>query len=198
MFLYLVRSDSAWVADRYIAIHAVGSFRRGVGLILSDKALPRIAAILMLVVFAINVYIGLKDGNLYDYNLAHYYLNWLIAAVDIVAAVILFAKPLSKLWIGLAGVAWPIVYFASLAVDISTKLCLGGSNCWPTQYDAFRYLILGDPSEGWGLWPYTMSTAVFLLVVMLIFSSAAVVGLRREERRQRLPSAQQFEKNTKP
>jgi len=154
---------------------------------------------LMLGVFGINVYIGLKDGNLYDYNLVHYYLNWGVAAVDVVAALILFAKPLSKLWVGLAGVAWPIVYFVSLAVDISTKMCLGGgSNCWPTQYDAFRYLILGDPNEGWALWPYTMSTAIFLLVVVLIFSVVTIMSLRREERRQKLPYVPPFEEKKKP
>ena len=127
----------------------------------------------MLGVFVANVYIGLYDVNIRAYNLTHYYLNWVIVVVDAVAAIFLFVKNKSDLWIALSGIAWPIAYLLSLGGDVATSMCLGtptNTNCWPTQYDAFRYLILGDPSEGWLLWPYTMPTAIALLVIAIVLS----------------------------
>ena len=130
----------------------------------------------MLGVFIINVYIGLGDKTLQQYNMTHLYLNWLIAVCDIIAVVFLFAIPRDTFLVLLAGVAWPIVYIGSLALDVATHLCLGGGNCtlWPTTQSAYDYLILGSANQGWVLWPYTMITAISLLVAVVIISSISL------------------------
>lgn len=51
----------------------------------------------MLGVFVANVYIGQYDTNIRAYNLTHYYLNWVIVVVDVVAGIFLFAKNKSDL-----------------------------------------------------------------------------------------------------
>ena len=141
--------------------------------------LPIIAGLLMFGVFAVNAYIGLKDGNLADYSPLHLELNWLMAAVDVVAGVVLLVKRKSMIWVLLSGIVWPAVYFISLAIDIMTDLCLGGgTSCWASPADAFKYLILGDANEGWLLWQYTMLTGITLLVIVVALSLVTVMALR--------------------
>src|SRR5579864_8639152 len=94
---------------------------------MASSAIPvRVAGILMLGVFAINVYIGLRDTNLIPApglgNVTHYYLNWLMALVDIIAAGVLSISPLRRMWVLLGGVVWPIVYVIGLAVDVQIRL----------------------------------------------------------------------------
>ena len=138
--------------------------------------LPIIAGLLMFGVFAVNAYIGLKDGNLADYSPLHLELNWLMAAVDVVAGVVLIVARNSIRWVSLSGIVWPAVYFLSLAVDIMTDLCLGGGSCWASPTAAFKYLILGD--SGWLLWKYTMLTGITLLVIVVALSLVTVMALR--------------------
>lgn len=134
----------------------------------------------MLGPLAANVYIGLYDANLPTYSMLHYYLNWTIVAVDLVAMLILILRPRSPVWVTMSGIAWPFVYFASLAVDVETTLCLGtGVNCWPSANAAFQYLILGSAKQGWGLWPYTMEFSIGLLVVVIVLASITVKKQRR-------------------
>ncbi|HKW03696.1 MAG TPA: hypothetical protein VJN71_00230 [Nitrososphaerales archaeon] len=145
------------------------------------KYLPSIAGVSMLGVFIANVYIGLYDSNLATYNPLHYDLNWLIAVVDIIAAVILLSRPKSRGLLILSGILWPIVYLLSLGGDVATSMCLGtpsNPNCWPTTFDAFKYLILGDPSEGWSLWQGTIPAAIVLLVVTIVLMSLFVRHIR--------------------
>jgi hypothetical protein len=135
-------------------------------------------------VFAINLYIGLYDTYLSTYNSAHYYFNWIIAIVDIVSAIVLLLKPRSLQWVALGGIVWPVTYLLSLVADIATSMCLGtpnNPNCWPSPYDSFKYLVLGDPSEGWTLWQYTIPTAIALLVVIIILSGFSIKNIRAEK-----------------
>lgn len=132
----------------------------------------------MLGVFAINVYIGLYDKTLMKYNTPHVYLNWLIAIVDLVAAALLLAKPLDKVFAPLSGIVWPIVYMLLLAVDVSTRLCLFATTCWPSTQAAYDYLILGDASQGWVLWPYTMFTAITLLTATVVITAGGIIAQR--------------------
>jgi hypothetical protein len=144
---------------------------------------PRIAGMAILGVFVLNLYIALYDGNLSQFSTLHYYLNWLLAAATLVAGLLLLAKPSSKLWVSLSGITWPIVYFAGLVADVSSKLCLGtGTNCWPDTNTAFQYLILNNANIpngfGWTLWQYTIPTAIFLLVVSILASAIGLSMLR--------------------
>jgi hypothetical protein len=145
---------------------------------MASAAPLRISGILMLGVFLINVYIGLFDTTLQQYNVAHLYLNWLMAVVDLIAAALLLAKPLERFLVGLSGVVWPIVYIASIAVDIETRLCLGSSCLLSNTAAAYDYLILGYSSLGWVLWPYTMITAISLLSAILVISVAGIIEQR--------------------
>ncbi len=141
----------------------------------------------MLGVFVTNAYIGLDDHVLSDSNLAHYYFNWIIAAVDLIAAIFLFAKPQSVEWTALSGIVWPVVYLLSLAADVATSMCFGtptNASCLPTPSDAFRYLVLGDPLEGWALWRFTMPTAILLLILVVILSTLSISRLQKSKRRQ--------------
>jgi len=126
--------------------------------------------VLMLGVLAINVYIGIYDTNLSQISPLHWDLNWVIAAVDLAAGVILIANPEGIVWKSLAGVVWPVVYVANLFIDVETRLCLGTSvsTCSPTVSDAYRYLILGSANEEWDLWPYTIRFAIALVTITLI------------------------------
>ena len=91
------------------------------------RSLSRISGVLLFGGFILTIYIGLYDANLSTYSISHYYLNWVIAAVDLLAVVFLFVKGASKIWVLLAGIIWPLVYFASLVVDFETRLCLGST-----------------------------------------------------------------------
>lgn len=143
--------------------------------------LPQLAGVLTLGVFGANLYIGFFDSPLASYNPIHHELNWIIAVVDIVAAILLLSLSKNLKLVILSGIAWPIVYLASLGGDVATRMCLGtpaNANCWPTSYDAFKYLILGDPSEGWTLWQYTIPTAILLLVIVIVLCSLFALGVR--------------------
>lgn len=138
----------------------------------------------MLGVFAINVYIGLYDKNLSQVSL-HWYLNWVVAVLTIIAAILLLSRPLNAPIVALAGIVWPIVYVASLAVDVYTRMCLGTSFCWPSRTAAFQYLILNNPNApggGWKLFPYTIPMALGLLLVTFILSIIAVASIYRSRR----------------
>lgn len=140
----------------------------------------------MLGVFLVNIYLGLYDTTLSTYNTAHYYSNWAIALVTLVAAFLLLLRPGSRMWVAVAGVVWPLVYLLSLGVDVSTDLCLGSSAafCWPSTSASFDYLILnsanisGAPGYGWTLAP-VMPFAVALLVIVFLLSLTAVLSSRQ-------------------
>ena len=135
----------------------------------------------MLGVFCINLYIGLYDTNLAQLSPLHWQLNWVIAAIDVVAAIVLFVRPGSTIWRSLAGVAWPLVYVVNLLVDVETRLCLGtqASSCSPTVSDAYQYLILGSSGEDWVLWPYTIRLAIGLVIVTLILATTSFLLRKR-------------------
>jgi hypothetical protein len=147
---------------------------------MSSQAPSRVSAIFMIGVFIINIYIGLFDTTLQQFNVAHLYLNWLMAVVDIIAAVLLLAKPLERFLVVLGGVVWPIAYITSIAIDVETRLCLGSGSCLlPNPAAAYDYLILGNSSLGWVLWPYTIFTAISLLTTVLVVSSVGLIEQRR-------------------
>lgn len=145
-----------------------------------------VSGVLMLGVFLVNLYLGLYDTNLSSLNMIHYYLNWLIAVVSLVAAVVLFVLPSRGKWIALAGIAWPVVYVVSLGVDVETKLCLGAasSSCWPSHTAALDYLVFNYATIpnatgfGWKLLP-VMPVALVLLLVVFILSIYSVNSLRK-------------------
>ncbi len=128
---------------------------------------------MMLGVFLINVYIGLFDTTLFKLNQLHYYLNWGISIADLAAALILIVFYRSRFLVLLAGVGWSAIYILSLAVDVETSLCIDTNylNCWPSVSDAYNYLILGSQGEGWVLWPYTIRTAIALLIIIAVLSA---------------------------
>ena len=144
--------------------------------------LSQAAGILMLVVFAVNAYLGAYDTNLSS-NTPHYYANWAIAVVTLVAGLVLLARPSSKRLVALAGVVWPVVYVLLLAGDVYTKMCAGVSaeSCWPSKTAAFDYLILnqgtikGAPGYGWKLAP-VMPIAIIILVMIFVLSVAAIMA----------------------
>lgn len=134
-------------------------------------ALSRISGILIFGGFVFTAYIGFFDSNLSTYSSLHYYLNWVIAAVDFVAVCILFIKSEGRIWVLLAGVVWPLLYFASLVLDFETRLCLGQTiNCWPSVADAYQYLILGSQVQGWTLWTYTVPVQIALMSIAVVLS----------------------------
>ena len=143
----------------------------------STVVTTRISGILLFGVFAVNLYLGLYDTNLRQFNPLHYDLNWLIAVVSLIAGILLLLRPKSKAWIMLGGVIWPLVYVVSLAVDVETKLCGGApsSSCWPSHTAAFDYLVLNYASipnaagYGWKLAP-VMPIAIALLFVVFVLS----------------------------
>ena len=144
--------------------------------------LPKAGGVLMIGVFIINVYIGLFDKTLAQYNPTHLYANWTIAVVDLAAAVILLSRLSHNIrWTILSGIAWPLVYILSLAVDIETDL--GKPNLWPTPVASYQYLILGDPAQGWVLWKYTIPTAIFLLIIIAALSAISVSYVMRNRRK---------------
>ena len=152
--------------------------------------IARVAGALMLGVFAINLYIGLDDSNLSQLNSVHYYVNWVIAAADIIAALLLFAKPKSVIWKSLAGTAWPIAYIATLFIDVETRLCLGtNAHCFPNVSDAYAYLILGSKGQGWDLWPYTIRVAIGLQVAILILTAVSLALYLRESKKAKVQAS---------
>ena len=159
--------------------------------------LVRTAGLLMLVVFAINIYLGIADSYLRQFNILHYYLDWVIAAVSVVAAALLLAQPKKVMLVSLGGIAWPIVYLASLATDVLTRLCLGASSssCWPSKTAAFDYLILNyssipnAPGYGWKLLPGIMPLDIAILAIVFVLSVISVLRIRRGKMVTKVPAA---------
>lgn len=152
------------------------------------------AGILTLGAVALNVYIGLYDKNLSTFQPLHWEINWVLVAAGLVAAIFLIGFPRNMWLVLLGGVVWPILYVLSLAVDVYTRLCLGGNqaNCWPSKTDAFNYLILNNPNiaggYGWKLWQGTMPLALTFLAIAFILSVISLYSLRRAAWR-RMPSS---------
>ena len=153
---------------------------------MNTAMLTRIAGILLILVFIVNVYLGLYDTTLKTYNMVHWDLNWLIAVASLVGAILLLVRPLSRPLVILAGVIWPIVYVLSLGVDVYTKLCAGApsTSCWPSHTAAFDYLILnesnipGATGYGWVLAP-VMPIAILLLAIVFILSLISLSSMRK-------------------
>ncbi|MHB8568044.1 MAG: hypothetical protein ACYC7D_11715 [Nitrososphaerales archaeon] len=166
---------------------------------MAEKGPARIAGVLLLGVFAINVYLGLFDTILKQQLTGsttgiplHWYLNWIIAAVTLIAAFLLLTNPLNSLWVSIAGIIWPIVYVGSLGFDVYTKLCAGGGYCWPSRTAAFQYLILNNANPNasggpWLLWSYTIPTAIGLLFIAWVLSVWALVLIRKSENVRTVP-----------
>jgi hypothetical protein len=141
-----------------------------------------VAGTLMFLVFALNLYVGLVDRNLFfppnTVETPHYYFNWAIAIIDIVSSGILFLKPTKKQLVVLSGIVWPFVYIGAIAIDIESKLCIGApsSTCFPTISAAENYLLFGSTSYMAVVyfWQYTFTLILVLLVAVLAFS---LVGL---------------------
>ena len=158
------------------------------------KNITRGAGAFALGVFALNVYIGLYDAALYQFQPLHWDINWVLAVASLAAGIFLIRSPRSIRLVLLGGVVWPIVYVASLAVDVYTRLCLGGNQayCWPSKTDAFSYLILNNPNiagtNGWELWQGTILLALAFLAIVFALSVITVYSLRREAWR-RMPSS---------
>jgi hypothetical protein len=140
----------------------------------------------MIGVFLVNVYIGLADENLRSGYPSHYYVNWGIAVVSLIAALLLLARPGSRQSIAFAGIIWPILYVLALVGDVYTRLCAGASpeSCWPTKTAAFDYLILnqktvlGTLGYGWKIAPVVPVAIVFLAIIFVI-SLAALIQMGR-------------------
>jgi hypothetical protein len=134
----------------------------------------------MLGLFAANIYIGESDTVLVTLNTLHHDSNWLLALLDLIAAGLLIAyRPKSRLWVFLSGIAYPVAYLLLLFADVETDMCLftphlASGQCFSNPYVSFQYLILGNRNEGWLLWPYTIPTAIALLVATLILCSMFV------------------------
>jgi hypothetical protein len=134
--------------------------------------LPRIGGVFMLGVFSVNSYIGLKDVELAQLQPLHLGGNLIMAIIDLVAASILLSYGIGKrFWILLAGAVWPAVYVISLFADVESRMCLfTGTNCFSSVEASYQYLILGQLTEGWLLWPYTILTAICLLLSTVLLS----------------------------
>lgn len=135
--------------------------------------LPRISGVLMLGIFTLNAYIGLKDTVLFKLQPTHQGLNFMIAAVDLVASsFLIYYSAGRRNWVLLAGVIWPVVYLFSLLADVESKMCLfSGQHCFTSVQVSYQYLILGRLSAGWLLWPYTMMSVILLLTLVVLFSA---------------------------
>ncbi len=158
------------------------------------KNITRGAGALALGTFALNVYIGLYDSALYQFQPLHWDINWVLAVASLVSGIFLIRFPRSIRLVLLGGVVWPIIYVVSLAVDVYTRLCLGGNQayCWPSRTAAFSYLILNNPNiagaNGWKLWQGTILLALAFLAGAFVLSVITVYSLRREAWRQ-MPSS---------
>lgn len=148
--------------------------------------LPQAAGVLILGVFALNTYIGSFDVELFKLQPTHQAANFAMAVFDLVAASILIAYGSGKqLWVFLAGIAWPLTFLSFLFLDVETRLCLfTGVNCFSSVSIAFQYLILGQRSQGWALWPYTILSAIVLLILAISLSTAYVLTGRRNVKSQ--------------
>jgi hypothetical protein len=136
--------------------------------------LPPASGVLMLAIFALNAYIGLKDTVLFKLQPAHQTLNFIIAAIDLLASAFLlyYLSGNQKYGILLAGVIWPVIYLLSLLADVESRLCLfTGNNCFASVQIAYEYLILGQSAQGWILWPFTMLSVISLLFAIIILSA---------------------------
>jgi MFS superfamily sulfate permease-like transporter len=146
--------------------------------------LTRVGGVLLLGAFALTVYIGFDDSNLRNYQPLHWEINWVFAAANVIAAVLLLGLPRKIPAVVLGGIVWPILYGISLVVDVETRLCIGGNqaNCWPSKTAAYQYLILGDPNVpngyGWHLWQGTVPTILALMFVAFVISIITVYSLR--------------------
>jgi hypothetical protein len=152
---------------------------------MKTQNLTTAAGVVLIGAFALTVYIGLYDKNLSTYQPLHWDLNWVFAAADVVAAAFLIGFPRKLFLVALGGVIWPILYVLALAIDVYTRLCLGGnqSNCWPSKTDAFDYLVLNRPNiagiYGWNLWQGTMPTILALLAIAFVLSVVSLYRLRK-------------------
>lgn len=152
-----------------------------------SQTVTRIGGAAMLLAALFIIYIGAYDKNLSQFEPLHWDFNWLMAVATIVAGALLIVIPRNKIMVALSGVVWPIVYVASLGVDVVTRLCIGGAsaNCWPSKSDAFQYLILNNPNigngYGWQLWTGTMPTIIFLMAVAFVLSILTLAGLRKSK-----------------
>jgi hypothetical protein len=145
---------------------------------LNGRLLIYAAGSLMFVIFALNLYVGLVDRNLFippnTVVTPHYYLNWAITIVDAVSAAVLFVKPTRNQLVALSGIIWPLVYIGSIAIDIESKLCIGAaaSSCFPTISDAENYLLFGNSSLlVVYFWQYTFALILILLTIVVALSS---------------------------
>jgi hypothetical protein len=140
--------------------------------------LPRISGVLMLGVFSLNAYIGLKDNVLFEFQPTHQGLNFIIAVIDLIAtSVLIYYAEGRKLWVLLSGIVWPIAYLTSLFADVESRMCLfTGQNCFSSVSVSFQYLILGQASQGWLLWPYTMLSTISLLTFIIVLSLISLVA----------------------
>ncbi len=136
----------------------------------------------MLAVFSVNSYIGLKDTELFKLQPIHETANFILALLDLIAAaILLYYSGGRRSWILLCGVAWPFAYLLSLIVDVESRMCLFSErNCFSSVNTSFRYLILGEHSQGWELWPYTMITAIVLLLLIVAFSFVYYLRTKRK------------------
>lgn len=143
----------------------------------------------MLGVFAINLYIGLHDSNLTQISPVHAELNWVIAAADLLAALFLLVKPGNIILKTLGGIVWPIVYIASLFVDVETRMCLGAAanTCLPSVSAAYQYLILGSASQDWVLWQYTIRLAISLAVIVFVLSVFSLYFRASKSQKEKIP-----------
>jgi hypothetical protein len=127
----------------------------------------------MFIVFVLNLYVGLVDQNLFVQNIVitpHYYFNWMITGIDIIASALLFFTRSKNRLLILSGVIWPVAYIGTIGVDIGTRLCLGAptTTCFPTVGSAASYLLFGTSSFLTAtFWPYTFILIIILLMLTL-------------------------------
>jgi hypothetical protein len=161
---------------------------------LVSTTLTRIGGVFLLGTFALSVYIGLYDTNLSGSTI-HYYVNWLFAAANLVAAIFLIGFPRNRVLVGLGGIIWPILYVLSLSVDVFTKMCLGeaANTCQPGRVASFDYLILGYSNipngYGWVLWQGTMPLMLGLMFVTFVISIATIYSIRKSSMKTPTPMA---------
>jgi hypothetical protein len=160
------------------------------------KNITRAAGGFTLGAFALNLYIGLYDTNLSTYQPLHWDLNWVLVAAGAISGFLLIRYPRSMKMVLLGGVVWPIAYVASLAIDVYTRLCLGGNQlyCYPSKTAALDYLIYNNANIpgaiGWKLWPDTIPLALAFLAIAFVISAVTLFRLRKEAWRH-MPSSRQ-------
>jgi hypothetical protein len=142
------------------------------------------SAVSMFLIFILNLYVGLVDRNLFlppnTIITPHYYLNWLITVIDLVASAVLFIRPKKLELLVLSGIVWPLVYLGGLGLDVASRLCLGApaSTCFPSADASAGYLFFGSSTYLQAyFWPYTFTMITVLLVLTLILTAG---GLTRK------------------